>query len=71
MSALPTEIVTRPPIDVMRWSALFAGLAVGLAVHLLLTLLGAAAGFSALDAGALGDPARSRSPRRRGTHYPC
>ena len=41
----------RTPLNLMRWGAVFAGVAVGLAVHLLLTLLGAAAGFSALDAG--------------------
>lgn len=57
MSTVHTELpaLIRPPIDVMRWGAVFAGLAVGVAVHLLLTLLGAAAGFSALDAGASGD----------------
>jgi hypothetical protein len=56
MSTVPTEIpivtVKPSPLFVMRWGAVFAGLAVGLAVHLLLMILGAAAGFSALNAGA-------------------
>jgi hypothetical protein len=48
-----TEVSTvarRIPLYNLRWGAIFAGLAVGIAVHLVLTLLGMAAGFAALDA---------------------
>jgi hypothetical protein len=44
----------RTPLNLMRWGPVFAGLAVGLSIHLLLMLLGAAAGFTAVDAGARG-----------------
>lgn len=39
----------RPLLPMIRWSAVFAGLVVGLATHMLLTLLGLAAGLSAVD----------------------
>lgn len=38
-----------PHVARISWSAIFAGLAVGLAVQMLLTLLGVAAGLSAVD----------------------
>jgi hypothetical protein len=55
MSTLSSRIdaypVRQSPPNPMRWGAIFAGLAVGIAVHLLLMILAAAAGFSAFDAG--------------------
>lgn len=39
------------PLANIRWSAIFAGLAVGVGMHLLLTLIGAAAGFAVYSAG--------------------
>jgi hypothetical protein len=52
-SILATEMThpadTRTPIYAMRWGAIFAGLAVGLSLHLLLMLLGAAGGLTALE----------------------
>lgn len=38
------------PLDGIRWPAVFAGLAVGLGVHMLLMLFGVAAGFTVQDA---------------------
>lgn len=38
------------PLDGIRWPAVFAGLAVGLGVHMLLMLFGGAAGFTVHDA---------------------
>ena len=43
--------IERKPLCSIRWSAIFAGLAVGLGVHLLLMLIGMAAGFAVLGAG--------------------
>lgn len=58
MNSVPTDLpvlaLKPPPQVVMRWGAVSAGLAVGLAVHLLLMILGAAAGFSALDGSGAG-----------------
>jgi hypothetical protein len=39
----------RPLLQVIRWSAIIAGVAVGLSVQLLLTLLGVAIGLSSID----------------------
>ncbi len=39
----------RPLLPMVRWSAILAGLVVGLATHMLLTLLGVAAGLTAVD----------------------
>lgn len=39
------------PISNIRWTAILAGLVVGLATHLLLMLLGAAIGLAAVDVG--------------------
>ncbi|WP_332675126.1 hypothetical protein [Aromatoleum sp.] len=39
------------PLYSIRWSAIFAGLAVGLGIHLLLMLIGVAAGFAVFGAG--------------------
>lgn len=39
----------RPLLPMIRWSAILAGLVVGLATHMLLTLLGIAAGLTAVD----------------------
>jgi hypothetical protein len=58
MTSVPTAmpaLAKPPPQIVMRWGAVSAGLAVGLAVHLLLMILGAAAGFSALGGVDAGD----------------
>ncbi len=40
-----------PPLFGIRWAAVIAGLAVGLGVHLLLLLIGAAAGFAVYGGG--------------------
>lgn len=45
----------RPPFLNLRWSAVFAGLAVGIAVNLVLLLVGAAAGLAVFNAGAQAD----------------
>lgn len=42
----------RPPLYNLRWSAVFAGLAVGISANLFLLLLGAAAGLAVFNAGA-------------------
>ncbi|HEX8989415.1 MAG TPA: hypothetical protein VF816_15770 [Rhodocyclaceae bacterium] len=42
----------RPPFLNLRWSAVFAGLAVGIAANLVLLLLGAAIGLAVFNAGA-------------------
>lgn len=41
----------RTPLAAIRWGAIIAGLAVGIAAHLFLMLLGAAAGLAVLDVG--------------------
>lgn len=46
---LGRESEQRIPIYAIRWGAIFAGLAVGLSVHLLMMLLGAAGGLTALN----------------------
>jgi hypothetical protein len=43
------------PIYTVRWPAIFAGVAVGLSLHLVLMLIGIAAGLTALDQAAEGD----------------
>lgn len=48
----------RPPFLNLRWSAVFAGLAVGIAANLVLLLVGAAIGLAAFSAGAQTDEAR-------------
>ena len=45
----------RPPVLNLRWSAAFAGLAVGIATNLLLLLIGGAIGLAVFDAGAQAD----------------
>lgn len=53
-----TEMASQPyrlPIYNLRWSAIFAGLVVGVATNLFLVLLGAAAGLAAFDVSAGGD----------------
>lgn len=42
----------RPPFQNLRWSAVFAGLAVGIAVNLVLLLVGGAVGLAMFNAGA-------------------
>ncbi|MDD5247486.1 MAG: hypothetical protein PHY45_00775 [Rhodocyclaceae bacterium] len=42
----------RPPLYNLRWSAVFAGLAVGVSANLFLLLLGAAVGLAVFNAGA-------------------
>lgn len=57
---LTDPVNTRTPIYAMRWGAIFAGLAVGLSIHLLLMLLGAAGGLTALEVTERApDPGRS------------
>jgi hypothetical protein len=58
-SAVPQEITVRtmhterrPVFSAIRWGAVLAGVAVGLSVQLALSLLGIAAGLSAMPAGA-------------------
>jgi hypothetical protein len=48
----------RPPFLNLRWSAVFAGLAVGIAANLVLLLVGAAVGLAAFNAGVQTDEAR-------------
>ncbi|NMG65922.1 hypothetical protein GPA19_13300 [Azoarcus indigens] len=50
-----TTVESSPLINGIHWSAIFAGLAVGLGVHLLLMLAGIAAGFAVYGAGARPD----------------
>lgn len=45
----------RPPVLNLRWSAAFAGLAVGIATNLVLLLIGAAVGLAVFNAGAAAD----------------
>lgn len=45
----------RLPLDALRWSAVFAGLVVGIATNLFLLLLGAAAGLAVFDVGDAGN----------------
>lgn len=49
----PTEAVVsrRPLFSAVRWGAIFAGVAAGVSVQLVLTLLGIATGLSATDIG--------------------
>lgn len=48
--ATPTETYNLP-LNAVRWSAIFAGLVVGIATNLFLMLLGAAAGLAVFDVG--------------------
>src|SRR5262245_30625562 len=41
-----TETSWRTPAQALRWNAVFAGMAVGIAVHLLVSMLGGAAGLA-------------------------
>ena len=59
MSSVLTEPALRMdrsvPVYTVRWPAVFAGVAVGLSIHLVLMLIGIAAGLTALDQAAEGD----------------
>lgn len=59
MSSVLTEPALRMdrsvPVYTVRWPAVFAGVAVGLSIHLVLMLIGIAAGLTALDQAAQGD----------------
>lgn len=59
MSSVLTEPALRMdrsvPVYTVRWPAIFAGVAVGLSIHLVLMLIGIAAGLTALDQVAQGD----------------
>ncbi len=46
---IQNNFTRRPLLPMIRWSAILAGLVVGLATHMLLALLGVAAGLSAVD----------------------
>lgn len=46
-----TAELSRPPLETLRWSAIFAGLVVGIATNLVLLLLGAAAGLAVFSIG--------------------
>lgn len=46
---IQNNILRRPLAPMIRWTAVIAGLVVGLATHMLLTLLGIAAGLSVVD----------------------
>lgn len=54
-TAISIHNADRLPIYAVRWGAIFASLAVGLSVHLLLMLLGVASGLTAVDTGAASD----------------
>lgn len=47
--------IDRPPLYSIRWAAVFAGLAVGLGLHLVLLLIGIAAGLVVVGLGDLPD----------------
>lgn len=49
--AATAEPVYRMPLYTLRWTAVFAGLVVGIATNLFLMLLGAAAGLAVFDVG--------------------
>lgn len=49
-----TTGVYRTPISNLRWTAIIAGLVVGIATHLVLMLLGTAVGLAAVDVGETG-----------------
>lgn len=49
--ATAAEPVYRMPLYTLRWTAVFAGLVVGIATNLFLMLLGAAAGLAVFDIG--------------------
>lgn len=54
-----SPIVAEPyrlPLHALRWGAIVAGLAVGIATNLLLILIGAATGLAVFDAGETGVP---------------
>jgi len=45
----PTTLLRRPLFPAVRWGAIFAGVAAGVSVQLVLTLLGIASGLSTID----------------------
>jgi hypothetical protein len=55
-TAISIQTHERVPIYAVRWGAVFASLAVGLSVHLLLMLLGVASGLTALNVAEPGGP---------------
>jgi hypothetical protein len=60
---LETDIASRRPFfSALRWGAILAGVVVGIALQLVLTLLGVATGLSTIDVGATDASANATAP---------